>query len=232
MLYTNRWLAYFDLLGFKNLVRKNYIEDVLSIYEEDALDSLRKSAEPHKINGISFFWFSDTFIIFTKGDSEKEFAYIEQVSRLFFQRLILNHIPVRGALTVGSFYADQDKKVFLGEALIDAYEYGEKQNWLGFLLTPHVYHHLKNSSIPLKRRLCYRPADITSADIPKVVSHPNSKNVYAFAFNNIQINNRNPYLDAVVSMKAEAGKKDKVKYSNTEEFIKKYGTLTVVSKDL
>ena len=214
--YTNRWLAYFDLLGFANLVRQHRINHVLPIYE-DVLTAVEEKVEPKRGYGISCSWFSDTFIIFSKGDSEKEFALIEQTSRLFFQKLILSEIPVRGALTVGPLYTQQKKNVFLGEALIDAYEYGEKQNWLGFLLTPSVYHHLENGLLHLERRAQYR-----LVDIPGIVSHPKPDNVYAFAFNNGQVNGKNPYLKAVVSMKGKAGKQFEEKYNNTEKFIQAF----------
>jgi len=48
---------------------------------------------------------------------------------------------------VGELYTQKKKNIFLGRALIDAYEYGEKQNWLGFILTPKVYERLKNTDL-------------------------------------------------------------------------------------
>ena len=87
--YTDRWFAYFDLLGFSNLVRQKRIEHVLPIYE-GVLSAIAEKADPKRGSGISYSWFSDTFIIFSKGDSDAEFAQMERVSRLFFQKLILN----------------------------------------------------------------------------------------------------------------------------------------------
>ena len=209
--YTKRWFAYFDLMGFSNLVRQHEIEHVLPIYE-GVLKTIAQKAESMK--GISYSWFSDTFILFTKGSSEKDFALIERVSRLFFQKLIISKIPVRGSLTIGPLYTQKQKNVFLGEALIDAYEYGEKQEWLGFILTPSVYEHLKDSSLHLERRAFYR-----KVDLPGVITHPKPDNVYAFAFNNGSINGRNIYLDPLSDMRHKAGIKYKKKYDNTELFI-------------
>ena len=215
--YTKRWFAYFDLLGFANLVRTHKIEHVLPLYAE-VLATITQKAESRRSKGISYTWFSDTFIIFTRGSSEKEFSLIEQVSRLFFQKLILSQIPVRGALTVGLLYTQQQKNIFLGEALIDAYEYGEKQDWLGFLLTPSAYQHLEGTSLHLERRAHYRVVDIEG-----VIKHPQSQNVFAFAFNNGWVNGKNPYLQAVQSMKRKAGEAFQTKYLHTEEFIKRHG---------
>jgi len=213
--YTERWFAYFDLLGFANLVRENEIEHVLPIYE-DVMATITTKADAKRKRGISYSWFSDTFILFTRGSSDEEFALIEHVSRLFFQKLILSEIPVRGSLTVGSLYTQKEKNIFLGEALIDAYEYGEKQDWLGFILTPSVYRHLKEGSVQLDSRAHYRPVDIDG-----IIKHPEPSNVFAFAFNNGNVNGKNPYLKAVLSMKAKASKHYEKKYVNTEKFIRR-----------
>ena len=87
--------------------------------------------------------------------------------------LILKEIPVRGSLSIGDLYTLQRKNIFIGKALIDAYEYGEKQNWLGFILTPSVHAHLKGGSLELERRVYYR-----HVDDPKIITHPKPNNVY------------------------------------------------------
>ncbi len=212
--YTKRWFAYFDLLGFANLVRHHEIETVLPIYES-VLEAITIKAESQK--GISYSWFSDTFILFTKGSSDEEFALLEHVARLFFQKLILSKIPVRGSLTVGPLYTQQRKNIFIGEALIDAYEYGEKQNWLGFILTPSVYEHLKESSLHMDRRAFYRQVNTLG-----VINHRKSDNVYAFAFNNGSVNGENIYLQAISEMRHKADAKYQEKYINTENFIRQH----------
>ena len=216
--YTRRWFSYFDLLGFRNLVLNNRIEHVLPVYE-DVLKVITGKADPKKRKGLSYSWFSDTFILFTKGSSDKEFALIEQASRLFFQNLILKEIPVRGSLTIGDLYSLQKKNIFIGKALIDAYEYGENQNWLGFILTPSVHSHLKGSSLELERRAFYRPVND-----PKIITHSKPDNVYAYAFNNGEVNRNNPFLKSIQAMKIQAGKDYEQKYINTEKFIKKHNT--------
>jgi hypothetical protein len=210
--YRERWFCYLDLLGFTNIVRTGAVEQVIPLYQE-VLDSLEHQVAQKKKLGISYSWFSDTFIIFSRGDSDHEFTLVEQAGRLFFQKLVLGRIPVRGALTVGKLYSQLERNIFIGEALIDAYEYGEKQNWLGFILTPRVYARLEQSSIDLRHRIHYRPVG------QPIITHPRPENVYAFAFNNGPINGTNPYLEAVRAMRAEVADSYKQKYINTEEFI-------------
>jgi hypothetical protein len=215
LIYRERWFCYLDLLGFKTLVRKGAVENVIPLYQE-ALNSLEEKVAPHANLGISHSWFSDSFIIFSRGDSDREFSLVEQAGRLFFQKLILRRIPVRGAITVGKLYSQLKRNIFIGEALIDAYEYGEGQDWLGFILTPHVYKRLEMSSLNLENRAHYRAVG------RPVITHPHWENVYAFAFNNALFNGDNPYLDAVREMRKAASEDYKQKYINTEEFILKY----------
>jgi hypothetical protein len=211
--YRDRWFCYLDLLGFKNLVQNTDVGRVIDLYD-DAIAHLDQSALVKKPLGISYSWFSDTFILFSRGDSLQEFTLLEQAGRFFFQRLVLAEIPVRGAVSHGKLYSNLERNIFIGEALIEAYEYGEKQNWLGFLLAPSVHRKLADTQFDV-RRLYYYRAVVT----PGVITHPAPENVYAFAFNNGTVNGANPLLSAIRRMKRKAPEAYKQKYVNTEQFI-------------
>tara|TARA_R110002074_G_scaffold401634_1_gene600634 strand:- start:15944 stop:16609 length:666 start_codon:yes stop_codon:yes gene_type:complete len=214
--YTKRWFSYFDLLGFANLVRTSEIHNVLPIYEK-VLEAIEEKADPKRAKGINYSWFSDTFIIFTKGSTLEEFSLIEQASRLFFQKLILHEIPVRGALTFGDLYTQQEKNIFLGEALIDAYEYGENQNWLNFVIAPSAYNALNKLDFPMEERAHYRLVEQNG-----VITHSKTENVFAFAFNNGTVNLQNPFLEALIAMKEKSPMSVHNKYNNTIDFIEKH----------
>lgn len=214
--YTKRWLAYFDLLGFAQLVRTSELHSVLPIYEK-VLETIEEKTGPTQPKGLSYSWFSDTFIIFTRGGSLKEFGLIEQAARLFFQRLILHKIPVRGAISYGDLYTQQEKNIFLGEALMDAYEYGEKQNWLNFVISPSAAKALDTLSFPMSERAHYRVVEKIG-----VITHPGNKEVYAYAFNNGTVNGINPLLNSLRAMRESSPKSQKTKYENTMEFIEQH----------
>lgn len=134
MIGRRRWIAYLDLLGVKNLIRNGQLENVVTIYES-ALADLEKIVSPKVVHGIHSIWFSDTFIIYANDDTSKSFAWLEQATRFFFDKLILSAVPVRGAISIGELYINRKIGVIVGEALVSAYEYGEAQNWIGLLLT-------------------------------------------------------------------------------------------------
>ena len=91
--YTSRWFCYLDLLGFRALVERKDIDQVLPLYEE-TLRHLDGAAHNKAAHGILYSWFSDTFIIYSKGGHAKDFSLLEQAGRLFFRELIANQIPV------------------------------------------------------------------------------------------------------------------------------------------
>lgn len=214
--YRKRWFCYLDLLGFTALVNDKNIEQVIPLYKK-ALHQLEIAAKSKKSLGIIYSWFSDTFIIYSRGEKEKDFSYVEQAGRLFFQSLILHQIPVRGAITHGALYSQSSKNIFVGPALIDAYNYAEKQDWLGFILTPSVSKRLERTSIPVDNRAHYRL--VTE---PGIINHDPSAPVYAFAFNNGTLNGKNPYMSALKAMMASAPPTAKCKYERTIAFANKH----------
>jgi len=212
--YKNCFVCYFDLLGFKNLVNHGELWNVLDIYYVVLQKFLRdhKTKEAKKIHRV---FFSDTFLLFSESDSIEEFAAILPIATNFFQSLIINQIPVRGAMTHGQLYAEPVRNTFFGKALIDAYEFAENQKGLGLLLTPSLYDRLLDSELDLRKRLQFRKVE-------------SGKNVFAFSFNWHVREGTNPFLERIRNMKDRAlqdnfnyeqMKKIEEKYNYTENFI-------------
>jgi hypothetical protein len=170
----NCWVAYFDILGFKS-------EIPLYTGQLSVLAAMYKEAVEHINNGelksIPNFgslydcsWFSDSFLLYSLDDSVKSYNAICIVATHFFNYMInIKKWLLRGALTVGDFYADRNSNIYLGEALIDAHNFTEKQDWIELVLTPNAYAKLVASGnpftwvdgkgfreydVPIKRRIC------------------------------------------------------------------------------
>jgi hypothetical protein len=211
--YSKRWFCYLDLLGFRRLVERDEIHRILPTYEK-ALRHLEQSAVEYKHRGLYSSWFSDTFIIYSESDRSEHFALVEHVGRVFFQELILNRIPVRGALAHGDLYSQQERNIFIGPALIDAYSYGEGQDWLGFMLTPSAIEAMSSIGLPAPERPMYREVQETGILKPGL-----SGPVYAYAFNNGLVAGKNPFKLALESMKETADHKQQSKYERTLSFL-------------
>ena len=125
----NCWIAYFDILGFSNLVENFPVDYVCKKYKE----AIEKGKE-HSIT-CRFKYFSDSFIFYVKANSQDSFYGISNASTFFFEAMFHKEIPLRGCLHFGHFYIDENNNVFFGKALIDTYRWAEQQNWIGFVLS-------------------------------------------------------------------------------------------------
>ncbi len=217
--YKDRWFCYLDILGFTAFVRSREAGIVIDAYE-DAIAKLEIGASAKRSRGLSYSWFSDTFIIFTRGDSLEEFTWLEQVGRLFFQSLILAFIPARGAISHGKLYSNLEKNIFVGEALIEAYEYGEDQDWIGLLLAPSVYRKLAGTALDVGKRYNYRRVPTKG-----VMRKLNPEYVFAYTFNNATVMGANPLLTAIRSMQRSSAEPFKGKYQRVEQFIEKHRSI-------
>ena len=215
-----RWVAYFDLLGTTALIRANRIAEVFTAYAQ-AIEHVTR--ELHQDNTVRHAWFSDTFLMYSTDDSASDFVVMDLVARWFVQHLVTRKIPVRGAISSDNFYADFNHGLFLGKALVEAYEYGEVQNWIGFILCPAAINRLNEVGLPAGERLNY-----AYANIPVKTEPPVKKNPSNFVFNLpacilgrwSTINGENLCLSALREMKSMSTV-DSItqKYDNSIQFI-------------
>lgn len=149
---TTRWIGYFDLLGTSQLILSGKIFEVFNTYQS-VLDRLNSWKKRHA--NVSHAWFSDTFIVYTEDNSGESFAAIEMVCRWLMFSLVRNKIPVRGSLACGQFYADGANSLYFGEALLEAYQLSENQDWIGMLLCRSSVEQLSELGLPVEERLHY-----------------------------------------------------------------------------
>ena len=89
-------------------------------------------------------WFSDSFLFYTEDGTGSDYTAFDVFVRWFVHFLVAHDkIPVRGAITFGDFYGDVSHNILFGKALVEAYEYGEAQDWIGFILCPSAVNRLK-----------------------------------------------------------------------------------------
>ena len=157
----NCWVACFDIIGFKNLLNDFMCQNKTNKEVAPAMDAfvehyykdiLRKLEEKGKYRPDKVFvhWFSDTFLLYTFDDSPESLIYIEQSATHFFVDVISANsaaMALRGALSFGEFYADKNNGIFLGPAFIDAYQYAEKQNWIGLVINPKACSELQKINL-------------------------------------------------------------------------------------
>lgn len=154
----NKFIAYFDYLGFKEFINNNnldYQKRYMSHNFRDIESSLAKgNIKPAKQGGliadlsesqINCINFSDTVVFWTNDDSDKSLIEILDVADRFNWQAILYNSPVRGSVVYGEIArADFQQKnsvggtyninsVF-GKGLVQAHEKAEKQHWAGTVI--------------------------------------------------------------------------------------------------
>jgi hypothetical protein len=128
--------------------------------------------------------------------------------------------PLRGAIGFGQLYADISKNLFLGSGIVNAYEYAEKQNWIGYLVTPEANKRLNELDVDLSRW----KAAFMEYPVPFHQNRKKDKTLELFVS---KIHHNQPkVIRAVELMQQEAikdkdyKKKHRIKYENTVQFFK------------
>lgn len=214
-----RWIGYFDLLGTKELIKTNSHLAIFKVYRKAIEEFNNCKGSLVDINPI---WFSDTFILYSEDNSVSGFRDLDHISRWFYYYLIKEEIPVRGAISYGDFYCDKNNSLFFGKPLIEAYEYGEAQDWLGLILCPSAEQKLNPAGIfsnqsstyvytdvPFKKRLMINGGESPIKNLPACIlgcwlPHDFQENI----------------CQKLCQMMKKQNNKQKRKYENTINFLK------------
>lgn len=143
-----RFVAHIDVLGMSALVERNaekawqLLSDLVSVREEvhkvqiDFLDTAERISAEEKIRSVTF---SDTIILFTKGDTIADLRSITILTTELLNKALNLYIPIRAGLAVGTFFFNEKKSMYAGPALIEAYRIGEEAQWIGICTTEEIY---------------------------------------------------------------------------------------------
>jgi hypothetical protein len=149
------FVALLDVLGFSELIsREGHAEEM-----ERYIESLRTATDGADVEVVLF---SDTIVITSPGDSAGDLARLLRPCSLALGLLLKGTIPVRGAVAHGSFtrYSSGGRGVFLaGRAVIDAFNFEKKQDWVGIMLAPSVL-----IAVPELEDLCAPPGSVPTKE--------------------------------------------------------------------
>jgi len=211
-----RWICYLDLLGFKKLVLGKGWLSVFASYSK-TIERLKRS--PNYASKTRELWFSDTFVLYTEDDTLDSFLAIEQKARYLTYFLITDGIPLRGSIAFGEYYADENTGIQFGKALIEAYEYGEGQDWIGLIQCPSAVAALEQRGIEVDAQLNYPIWEIPFKESfqPAIRRLP----TYRIGEHAV-INGRNLCLDALHDMRRRVdGASVLQKYDRTIAFLER-----------
>ncbi|MGB4775678.1 MAG: hypothetical protein WBP45_10920 [Daejeonella sp.] len=144
-----RYVGFFDMMGFKNLVYRNQHEFV-----KKKMNTLHQIVEEVNNNGnestlekdkkIRVIIFSDSILFVTKDNSSTTLNYLLLTSAWFISKCFKENIPIKGALSYGMISANFDKSIFFGKGMIDAFLLQEELQMYGCILDNQIEKKLQN----------------------------------------------------------------------------------------
>ena len=148
-----RFVAFFDLLGFKDKVMRKSHEE---IYDElskisrikDIVENKNglKSKEKYKDCDVYVVSFSDSIVIFSKNDSFENFEYFLIAIRAIFSNSLREKIALKGGFAHGQVSLNKAEQIYFGQPIIDAYLIEEDVNYLGVVAHSSIDQFLKSQS--------------------------------------------------------------------------------------
>jgi len=148
----NRFVAFLDILGFKDLVMRKSHEDIYQtlnqlskskklIEKATQLDSISKNLSDVEVYVVSF---SDSIVIFSKNDSLENFNYFLLATRWFFTGAFSKQIPIKGAMAHGEISLNKKEQIYFGQPIIDAYLMEEDVNYMGVVAHNSIDEYVSN----------------------------------------------------------------------------------------
>jgi len=167
----NRFLAYFDYLGFSDFINRNNVFEQIEVMERNYLDianalskgrtitrpdgGLTPNLDESKLKCINF---SDTVVFYSNDDSLDSLKEILEVTFWYNTRCNIHFFPVRGCVYFGEFMdvhlnrpnenngALHVNSVF-GTGLIQAHLKAENQSWAGTVIDNSIRDYLREKYI-------------------------------------------------------------------------------------
>jgi hypothetical protein len=141
----NSFVAFFDVLGFKNLVEKNSHEELMDIYDFGLYESINQAEKmTNLILGaitpskeleslkVKIYVISDSIIFIQENLTQRGLLYIISYCRMLIGATMADGIPIRGGLSYGPVsVGNQRGTTIVGMGLTNAYNIESKQNWAG-----------------------------------------------------------------------------------------------------
>jgi hypothetical protein len=144
---ANRFVAFFDILGFKEMVSRNSHDAILKKLEQ--LSETVSDLESHNysigmaeiiksaVGETKAITFSDSIVVYSKGDSLEDLNKIIIDAYWVISSSLEFNIPIKAALSYGQITVDFENSLFFGQPIIDAFLLHEQLQIYAAVLDNH-----------------------------------------------------------------------------------------------
>lgn len=131
-----KFVAFLDILGFKHIVKDREHTELIEIMNTfklaiDMANSIPMPIAPQIASLINYVTFSDSIVLYTDGIESHDLYRLVHVVKLLIGCSLVSKTPLRGSIAHGDLHADRQNDIFVGDALVSAYENEGKQQWAG-----------------------------------------------------------------------------------------------------
>ena len=134
---ANRFVAYIDIMGFKDMVAREKHEDIykLMIRMKERINfSERVDWSYEKSTFVRTTTYSDSIMIYSKDRTDNSLNSFLCTIASIIGDLFLEEIPFKGAVAFGKMTLDTKNSIFFGQPLIDAYLLEEELHFYGVVI--------------------------------------------------------------------------------------------------
>ena len=165
---NEKFVLYLDIMGFKDRVAKTEVgelKEMLMAFKTKnikLMPLLEHESRGEKKQLMKMAQFSDSIVIISRGSTIDDFNRITKASAVLMQTALETGFALRGAIAAGDMVFDDEKQIFFGKALVDAYLLEEQLSYYGIVFHDSAEHlvdsYLKNNIrkkiFPNKGRIC------------------------------------------------------------------------------
>ena len=143
------YVLYADIMGFKERVMRTEHSKLKDEFEKlkTALDAWLVPTKKAVSFKTSFF--SDSILI-VDASTKKGFNRISKAAAGLMQVSLEHKFPLKGVISKGPFTYDEEKQLFFGKAIVDAYLLQEQVYYYGIVAHHSVEEDKKNTLKDLK----------------------------------------------------------------------------------
>jgi hypothetical protein len=156
MITRNRFVAFFDILGFKDRVMRESHDQIYKDLAKIQIDenALREIiSNENKKFGIHVVKFSDSIIVFSENDTVENFIVFLIAARVLFCSFLTKKFLIKGGMAYGNISLDKKNQLYFGQPIIDAYLLEEDVNYIGVIIHNSI-EEFKHKNIKEDNKYC------------------------------------------------------------------------------
>lgn len=145
---TKKLVAVCDFLGFSNLVKKTPQETLINLdvnnFKSIFASSIRgypsqpiaATSDQIFFGAVGYAIFSDTVLIYSLSDDRYGYENVIRAAFTLLRKYLRDpRYRIRIGISYGEFHAEPENHIYVGKALIEAYQLEKAQEWCGAAFT-------------------------------------------------------------------------------------------------